>query len=438
MSDDKPGRRVPSNRLSRMGRLGGLAGRIATNVITEGSVKWLKGERPKLRSLLLTPANLNRLADQLATLRGAAMKLGQLISMDAGDVLPKELADILARLRDDATPMPKAQLQQVLDDAWGIGWKDRLLYFSYAPVAAASIGQVHKAITMDGETLAIKVQYPGVAQSIDSDVDNVASLIRMTGLIPPSLDTAPLLNEAKIQLHQEADYQREAQMLTTYARNLAEDARFRCPAVHDDWSTASVLAMDFMPGADIESLIDAPQATRDEVMTALLSLFFKEVFEFRLIQSDPNLANYRYDADTRTIVLLDFGATRALSSDIADGYRNLLKAASEHDVEAMLKAAFSISLLTPEHSEEQQQAVIEMGMTACEAARYDGQYDFGNSDLIPRLQDMGWYLTKNLNFWHLPPADALLIHRKLGGLFLLAKRLKARVDMRKAAAPWLS
>ena len=134
--------------------LGSLATRVAGSMLTNGAGQLIKGERPAVKDLLLTPKNVGRIADQLASMRGAAMKVGQLISMDAGDILPPALTEILARLRSDADPMPKEQLDQVMTDALGDAWSDKFLYFSYAPIAAASIGQVHKAITPDGEMLA--------------------------------------------------------------------------------------------------------------------------------------------------------------------------------------------------------------------------------------------------------------------------------------------
>ena len=127
--DDKaarPTKAVPSSRLGRVSRLGFLATKVAGNVVAKGAEQWLKGEKPALSSLLLTPKNIANIADELASMRGAAMKLGQLISMDTGDFLPPELANILARLRDDADPMPKSQLVEVLNEAWGNDWQDKL------------------------------------------------------------------------------------------------------------------------------------------------------------------------------------------------------------------------------------------------------------------------------------------------------------------------
>ena len=444
-SPTRSSRAVPSSRLSRIGRLGSLAGRIAGNVVSQGAGQLLKGEKPALSSLLLTPKNISNIADQLASMRGAAMKLGQLISMDAGDFLPEELAVILGRLRDDADPMPKDQLIATLNQSWGEKWQDDLLYFSFAPIAAASIGQVHKVITMDGRMLAVKVQYPGVKKSIDSDVDNVATLIKLTGFVPKSLDINPLLQEAKAQLHQEADYVREADMLNRY-RALVESTdipnkgsnAFVIPQTFAPLTTSTVLAMDFIEAQDLDALINEPQDVRDAVMTALMTLFFNEIFHFKLLQSDPNLANYQFKPDTKEIVLLDFGATRDVPDAISAQYQALLNSAAANDRAMMQQAAFRIGLIDESHSQTQVDAVINIGMEACEAIRCEGAYDFGQSDLIARLHEKGMALTMEHNFWHTPPVDALFIHRKLGGLFLLAKRLKAKVDMRKAAGTWLN
>ena len=444
-SPTRSSRAVPTSRLSRIGRLGSLAGRIAGNVVSQGAGQLLKGEKPALSSLLLTPKNISNIADQLASMRGAAMKLGQLISMDAGDFLPEELAVILGRLRDDADPMPKDQLIATLNQSWGEKWQDDLLYFSFAPIAAASIGQVHKVITMDGRMLAVKVQYPGVKKSIDSDVDNVATLIKLTGLVPKSLDINPLLQEAKAQLHQEADYVREADMLNRY-RALVESTdipnkgsnAFVIPQTFASLTTSTVLAMDFIEAQDLDALLNEPQDVRDAVMTALMTLFFNEIFHFKLLQSDPNLANYQFKPDTKEIVLLDFGATRDVPDAISAQYQALLNSAAANDRAMMQQAAFRIGLFDESHSQPQVDAVINIGMEACEAIRCEGAYDFGQSDLIARLHEKGMALTMEHNFWHTPPVDALFIHRKLGGLFLLAKRLKAKVDMRKAAGTWLN
>lgn len=428
---------VPDGRLSRLARLGSLATGVAGGMLAEGARQLAAGKRPKVSELVLTPANARRVADQLAQLRGAAMKVGQLMSMDAGNLLPPELAEILARLREDARTMPMSQVVQVLETHWGKGWEQGFERFSFTPCAAASIGQVHRAHTHDGQELAIKLQYPGVRRSIDSDVDNVATLLRVSGLLPKSLDVAPLLEEAKRQLHEEADYRREAENLRRFGSLLADANEFVLPQAVDALTRSDILAMSWVDGVAVESLADAPQALRDRIASLLIGLLFRELFEFRLIQTDPNFANYRFDAASGRLVLLDFGATRPYSGTVVESYRRLMAGAIRGDRAAMSTAAQEIGYFQDTIHAHQRDAVIDLFATACEPLCHPDVYDFGASDLAVRLRDAGLKLSLDRDFWHTPPADALFLHRKLGGLYLLAARLGARVDVGRLAEPWL-
>lgn len=429
---------VPGGRWSRVARLGVLASSVAGSMLAEGTRQLAQGKRPRIGDLLLTPENAYRVADQLARLRGAAMKFGQLLSMDAGDLLPPEFGAILARLRADAKAMPMSQLVSVLDANWGHGWDRHFRQFSFTPMAAASVGQVHLARTMDGRRLAIKVQYPGVRQSIDSDVDNVATLLRISGLLPSGLDVGPLLLEAKRQLHAEANYLGEGAWLRRYTELLADAPEFMLPEVQVDLTTESVLAMSCMGGVPVESLLHAPQAERDRVVGLLFGLFFREIFEFRLIQTDPNFANYRYDNASRQLILLDFGATRPYPAAIVDAYRRLMASAVVGDRQEMSLAASDIGYFRADIGERQRQLVLDLFLHACEPLRHVGAYDFGNSDLPERIRDAGLALSTEKDSWHTPPADALFLHRKAGGLYLLAAKLKARVDIRALFLPYAS
>ena len=424
---------VPSGRGSRLARLGWMATGIAGSMVAEGARQLAQGNRPKMSDLLLTPANARRVADQLAKLRGAAMKVGQLVSMETGDLLPPALADILARLRSDARAMPKAQVASVLEANWGKGWEKRFSHFSYTPLAAASIGQVHRAQTCDGRDLAIKIQYPGVRESIDSDVDNVAGLLRLSGLLPRELDIKPLLGDAKRQLHEEADYLREGDYLQRYRTLLLDSPQYLVPKLHPDLTTHHVLAMDYVGGVPLETLIDAPQATRNRVTELLFGLLLREVFEFRLVQTDPNFANYRYDTDTQQLILLDFGATRPYKVSMARDFRRLMTGAMAVDRAAMAKACLAIGYFDADHLARHQEAVLDIGLDALEPFCQPGPYDFATTDLPQRVRARGLALGKDRDFWKIPPADAMLLQRKFGGLYLLAIRLKASVDIHTLA-----
>jgi predicted unusual protein kinase regulating ubiquinone biosynthesis (AarF/ABC1/UbiB family) len=427
---------IPKGRLSRLGKLSSLAGRVAGNMLAEGVSELAKGNRPKIKDLLLTPTNALRVADQLAQMRGAAMKVGQMISMDAGDMLPAELTDLLARLRSDAKSMPEKELTALLVSEWGEDWQKKFIQFPLQPIAAASIGQVHKVITAELKRLAVKIQYPGIKKSINSDVDNVATLIKMTGLLPNGLDIKPLLAEAKKQLHDEADYTLEGRYLEQYAAVVENDDAFVMPVLDKEFSSDTILAMSFLDGIPIEQLVDAPQKTRDHVMSQLMRLFFKELFDFQLVQTDPNFANYQYCQETQKIVLLDFGATRIYTSQMAEGYRQLMQSAIHYDKVKIRQAILDIGLIRQDLPEKVQQNITDLAYMACEPLYAESPYDFAGSDLSSRLQHQGMQLGLEKEYAHTPSANAIFLHRKLGGLFLLAIKLKAKVDMQSLFAPY--
>ncbi|MAF61078.1 MAG: ubiquinol-cytochrome C reductase [Blastomonas sp.] len=408
-----------------------MVGGVAGSMLVDGTKQLAQGRRPSIGDLLLTPANARKIADRLATMRGAAMKLGQLMSMDTGDFLPPELTDILSRLRADAQHMPQGQLRNVLNQNWGRGWEKRFASFDFRPVAAASIGQVHRAKTLDGRDLAIKVQYPGVRQSIDSDVDNVAALIKLTGLLPPELDIDPMLADAKAQLHEEADYAHEAAHLARFGELLAGNADFRVPALHADLTTTDILAMDYVESIAIEDTIAMDQATRDGIVLRLVGLLLRELFEFKLMQTDPNFANYRFDPASGKLVLLDFGATRIVKDRVSNAYRTLLRGGLERDIALMREGGLTLGMLHPDAPESHKVAVLGMFDTAFEPLRIDGPFDFSSNEMTSELRDEGMAFAKERTFWQVPPVDTLFIQRKIGGVFLLGSRLKANTNVHR-------
>jgi len=428
---------VPTGRMSRFARVAKLAGGVAGGMLAEGTRQWRAGNRPRRRDLIMTPANARRVTNQLAEMRGAAMKLGQILSMDTGDMLPRELADILARLRSDASAMPVEQLQQTMTDAYGEDWESLFYDFDFKPLAAASIGQVHKTTSPDGRSIVLKVQYPGVRESIDNDVDNIATVLRLSGLLPKGVDLTPLLSDAKVQLRDEADYLKEADFLSAFGEVLADDERFILPEVLPELTHRSVLAMTYVSGSPIENIAYQPQEERDRVMTALLDLMLTELFELAMVQTDPNFANYQYKQSTGEIVLLDFGATRHFKKRFVNNYRKLAAAAIAGDRKGIAVAADKLGYAVGDENSEYQELVLELFLLALEPLSQEGAYDFGNSDMPARMSELGESITDYRDFWKAPPTDAVYFHRKLGGMFMLASRLKARVNVNELMQQWL-
>ncbi|KOO58401.1 ubiquinol-cytochrome C reductase [Rheinheimera sp. KL1] len=430
--------KLPRQPLARLSGLASLAGRIAGSVLVNGAKQLAQGQSPKAKDLLLTPANLLRVSDKLAQLRGAAMKVGQLLSMDAGDLLPAELAEILARLRSNANPMLPKELALVLRTELGEQWQQHFSQFTFSPMAAASIGQVHLAHHDNGQKLAVKVQYPGVRQSIDSDVDNVALLLKISGLVPDGVDYRSLLEEAKQQLHQEADYVQEAAYLQRYRALLAGDDQFVLPVLYPELCTSQLMTMSFVDAVPIESLEKYPQAVRDQAMTQLFALLFREIFEFKLVQTDPNFANYLYQPESAKLVLLDFGACRDYPEQISQGYRLLLSAAVQNDRVGMELAMRQIGFFSQDILPGQKQAILALVQLISEPVQQNRAYAFGQTDLAQRVRKAGTALSMQQNYWHTPPVAAIFLHRKMAGFYLLAARLNARVNVRQLLEPYLA
>jgi predicted unusual protein kinase regulating ubiquinone biosynthesis (AarF/ABC1/UbiB family) len=430
---------VPASRIERLARMGWMAGEFAAGGLVEGARRFFGGGAAAGASALLSGANAQRLARRLSQLRGAAMKLGQLLSLESADILPPEFSEALAMLRASADTMPSSQVRRVLGREYGAGWEARFRSFDLEPVASASIGQVHAAVAADGRRLALKIQYPGVARSIDSDVDNVASLLRLTRLLPVDLDVSGIIAEAKRQLRQEADYLQEAQSLRRYQALVAGDASLRVPGVHDDLTTLRILAMDFAEGEPIESLAQAgvPQARRDAAGNTLERLVFRELFEFRFMQTDPNFANYFVEPGSDRIVLLDFGSTRELPVELVQRYARIVRATIAGDREAVRSAAVEIGYLPVEEREDRVRGVVDLIFVICEPFRHEGAYDFGRSTLSARVRDLGLDLAFRRGFLRAPPPETVFLHRKLVGSFLLCARLRARVDVSALIRPLL-
>jgi len=434
---------VPAGRLERLARFGLLAGELAAGSLVEGARRAFGAaagaDAGGVAAALLSVPNAERLAKRLSQLRGAAMKLGQLLSLESADILPPELAEALAVLRSTADTMPASQLRRVLGREYGKGWEARFAAFDFEPVAAASIGQVHRVRAADGRDLALKIQYPGIARSIESDVDNVAALLRIARVLPVEIDVSGIVGEAKRQLRLEADYHVEAANLRRYRGLVAGEPQLWVPRVHDDLTTKRVLAMDWAAGRPIEDLADpsTPQALRDAAGELLQRLLFRELFEFRFVQTDPNFANYLYDAEADCLRLLDLGSAREYEAGFVARYAQLCRGVVAGDREAVRRAAVAIGYLRDDDPEERARSAVELMFLVCEPFRRAGVYDFARSTLAVRARDAGFDLAFRKGFLRAPPPETVFLHRKLVGIFLLCGRIRARVDVRALLLPLL-
>ncbi|MGB5488794.1 MAG: AarF/ABC1/UbiB kinase family protein [Lysobacterales bacterium] len=432
--------RVPTTRFGRLARLGLTAGELAMGGVAE-SVRRLASSNPNdAYNVLLTATNAKKLASRLAGMRGAAMKMGQVLSMESADFLPREFADALAILRDSADTMPLSQIKRVMGREYGKGWQKLFIDFNYEPIAAASIGQVHRVFTEDGRDLALKIQYPGVAKSINSDVDNMAMLMRLINLLPVEIDISGIVKEAKRQLHQEADYIVESQYLREYRKLVEDEPRFVVPDVHDDLTTKRVLAMDYIEGVPLESLAEhgVAQELKNGVGALLQHLMFRELLEFRTMQSDPNFANYLYQPETDRVVLLDFGSTVSFEEKFTHRYAQIARAMIDKDDVTLRRLAQMMGYINPGNSDAYVERVLSLIRLVSEPVIKGGVYDFGTSDVFARGRDAGLEMFfQDMSEYKVPPPETMFLHRKLVGCFMLCSRLGARVDVQKLIIPFL-
>jgi aarF domain-containing kinase len=236
----------------------------------------------------LSEAQAERLAEGLCRLRGAALKLGQMLSLSDEALLPPVVSKALERVRAQADVMPRRQLEAQMTSELGPDWRARLGgdAFQDAPVAAASIGQVHRSVLPDGRAVAIKVQYPGVAESIDSDLNNLKRLLSVTNFLPKGLYLDPMIEVAREELTAECDYVREAEAQERYRALVADDPDFEVPTVVKELSTRRVLVTTWLPGVPIDAVLEngTPPEERNRIARKLLKLTLKELFEWRFMQ----------------------------------------------------------------------------------------------------------------------------------------------------------
>ncbi|XP_062197836.1 protein ABC transporter 1, mitochondrial-like [Phragmites australis] len=428
-------RRVPSTPFTRALGFAGLGAGLAWGTLQESARRVMygtpvdtEGKRSAL-SPFLSDQNAERVALALCRMRGAALKVGQMLSIQDESLVPPPVLAALDIVRQGADVMPRKQLTSVLNAELGPDWSSKLRSFDYEPLAAASIGQVHRAVLKDGSDVVMKIQYPGVADSIESDIENVRLLLTYTNLIPKGLFLDRAMKVAKLELARECDYVLEANNQKRYKELLADTDGFYVPKVIDELSSKKVLTSEFVPGVSIDKVALLSQETRNYVGCKLLELTIKELFVFRFMQTDPNWSNFLYDDATKQFNLIDFGAARDFPRIFVDDYLLMVVACANRNREGVLEMSRRLGFLTGEESEVMLDAHVQAAFIVGVPFSRPGGHDFRANNITHSVSNLGATMLKHR--LTPPPDEVYSLHRKLSGAFLACIKIGAVVPCRE-------
>lgn len=347
-------------------------------------------------------------------------------------MLPAPINEVLQRVQDSADYMPPSQRNKVLASNLGSDWRSLFSSFDEKPIAAASIGQVHSAtLASTNQRVAVKVQYPGVASSIDSDLSNLSILLTASRLLPKGLFLDKTIANARTELAWECDYIREAEMGTRFRELLADEQDiFYVPAIIREASGPQVLTAEYAHGTGVTKGQNFTQEQKDWIGTHILRLCLREITEFKFMQTDPNWTNFLFSPSTDKLELLDFGACRDFPDKFIMPYIKTLLAASRSDRNAVRDLSIQLGYLTGHESQSMLNAHIDSVVTLAEPFRDDAPevYDFRDQTITDRVR--GFIPVMVRERLAPPPEETYSLHRKLSGAFLLCARLGSRVRCR--------
>ena len=324
----KPPAAGPKRFLKMAGMTASLASRYAGHKIANNFRS--EEEQAAARSKLNAQAG-EHLAKTMGELKGAVMKLGQFASQ-MSDLLPAEISEPLKMLQKEAPPMPYEVIAEQIEHSLGKPVSELFASMDTVPYAAASIGQVHRAVLHDGREVVVKVQYPGVAKSVDSDLKQLKMALRMASLVKVSKQVLDgIFKEIRDRLLEELDYEQEAANMALFRDFFKDSSEYLIPETVPELSTREVLTMILEEGDALEEAGERYDlAQREQLMISLFHFMTRSVFQYKAVHADPNPGNFAFRPDG-TIVIYDFGCIKRLPDNIVDAYHRVVSAGLDED-----------------------------------------------------------------------------------------------------------
>lgn len=380
------------------------------------------------------------LSKEFGQLKGSIMKAGQMLSIYGEYFLPPQANLFLKKLQTDSPPIEWPYIERNLIKYLG---KDLFseLEIDPEPIGAASIGQVHLAtIKKTKEKIALKIQYPGLEKAVQSDLQSLRKILSISKLLPTNIDLTIVFSEIKSMLHQELNYEREAELTEKYQQLLKDDTRYKVPKIYSRYSNKKVIATEFIEGYKIDSyeVQQLSQERRDFLATNFLELFFNEIFVWNLVQTDPHLGNYKIQINKSskdTLVLFDFGATESFDKTFLRQYRRMIKGSVTKDDALFMDAAKQLGFIAATDKEEYILAFQKLCYDIVEPYHQKiGNYDWKKSDLLGRVFKQALRF-KNFDL-RTPPKNLLFLDRKTAGVYIFLSVLHAQINPRRIIEPY--
>ncbi|MFC1853810.1 ABC1 kinase family protein [candidate division CSSED10-310 bacterium] len=368
--------------------------------------------------------NAERIAKTFGELKGAVMKVGQMISLQAG-IFPEEFTSILSKLQQDSPPVDfellENQITNELNGSLDVLFKE----FDEKSHASASIGQVHRAVLPDGTQVVVKVQYPGVDAMVESDLKNLRMFFRSLGKYKLNMDVLELWAEIRERLDEELNYEHELQNIMLFRRLFQDDKRIIIPEPIPEYSSQHVLTMEYVPGLSWQEIIrdEFPSDLRNKLAVLLFETMLKQLFHFHILHADPNLSNFAFREDG-SLIIYDFGCVKKFPRDFVQHYCHMVYDALHDDYQGTMsnfkKLGFS---WTPEEAVDEDM-VEYVAKVALRPYLADKPYDFSEADLHEDLLSFARdHLSDDVKF-EIPP-DILFLDRVVGGMYGNMMKLRA-------------